>query len=308
MPFVTLQGFRLTAQFAGTILVNGQISLAGTAVLVQQGVFAVVILQNLSLVDQEGVRRIAVIGQRNVHTANQIITQYIFIVSSSISDLGIGLVFLQRNILVNAVVAGQDIHLGTVHLKHVDNLTAGSIAVVQNNLSFLSTGYQAVVLLGNDVIVATGNIGIEPAASAGNAHGRSSLLIDGSSQFHEEGNFFGIFCLQSCLLFLSQCVSGIHGIAEAIQICNHILHAHLCEHAFKQDPAFTLVVTVVLFYQGIKECLHLCLRLFGRLLVFFCYHTCRFRVCVHANLTISGSLVSKCSHRQNAQRHANTEQ
>ena len=51
MPFVTLQGFRLAAQFAGTILVNGQISLAGAAMLVQQGVFAVVILQDLSLID-----------------------------------------------------------------------------------------------------------------------------------------------------------------------------------------------------------------------------------------------------------------
>ena len=208
MPFIAMECLISGTQLTAAILVDGQICSAGTGVGVQFGI--VVILQHFALVNQEGIGCVAVVSQRNVHAAHQIVAQGILIIGCRIRDLGIGPVGAVCQILVDAVVTGQNIHLAAIDLEYVDHLTAGGITIVQNDFCLFSSSDQTIVFLGNDGIVAIGDTGIKPIIGCCKCHRRCGLFVDGYSEFFKKCQFLLILNGNFSLFFFAQFFNRSH--------------------------------------------------------------------------------------------------
>ena len=157
LPLVTVQLFTNLTQFAANstifVLCNCQI---GIAVFIEEATGGG---QYLAIVYQECARRIGGIGQRSIHTCDHVVAQLVTIVVHGLLHGLCRPVVGVCQILVNSIVARQDLHIGVIgiHFHNVHNLSTGATIIIDDDFRFCNAIAQNIVLLGNHIVVTIGN-------------------------------------------------------------------------------------------------------------------------------------------------------
>ena len=187
-------------QLTVTLLVNGQVGLCAGMHLGSA--------QHHTVPNHIAVRCIGVVGQRRIHSANNVVAHVLVVGNGLGQFLCLPVLGLIQNTvqcqvigvqLVDAVVTGHnlDIFIGGVNRENMDQLTVGTGSIVQGEAVLLRTGCQIVHLFLDDLKILAGNRGV---IQSGFHIGHSFFLQFDVINIHDSGSVSRNFNLLDLLV------------------------------------------------------------------------------------------------------------
>ena len=181
----------------------------------------------LAVVDQN-TGCIGIVVQVGVHTADDVVTEILLVVSSHVGQFLMGPVGLIGRILgdlVDLVITGNDgdIGIGGVNLDDVQNLSAGTGSVVEDDLGLnRSAGNQNVILFRDHIVIAIGakggaiinNIRLSPVGN------RRKYICGNEAQKHHNRQQHSHYALCHCFLHFRVSFARYYIITNRVVIFN----------------------------------------------------------------------------------------
>ena len=160
--------------------------------------------QNITVIDEPRIRRVVVISKGGVHTADNVVAELALVLCGHIGHAGGRPVVYIGDVLLDVVISGddRDVGIGRVALEYVQDLSAGTGRVVENDLGLGSRARnQCPSLVRNDIVVtvgAEGSCAVDSVVPCGSRYGAHA---DYHHQGHHEGYYFCDVCFHFFLPF-----------------------------------------------------------------------------------------------------------